>query len=227
MIDLFLIAVIGVTAWCVASEGAWGAALTFLSVLFAGIIAMNYFEPLAEIMSGSLGLGPSWRNRWDFLALILLFIGFIFVFRLGSEQILPVSVEVHPLAYDGVRWFSAVLTGYLTAAILLTALHTAPVPMSYVGFEPERDNLLGMAAPDRQWLGFVQYMTEKPLSRPGNHIFDGAVVRLSNGDLKVIPTFAIRYSSRRGQAAGASAQPAAPPAPAVSPQSGGGNRMPF
>ncbi|MCG6158356.1 CvpA family protein [Rubinisphaera margarita] len=225
MIDLFLIAVIAVTAWCVASEGAWGAALTFLSVLFAGIIAMNYFEPLAEAMSGSLGLGPSWQNRWDFLSLMLLFIGFTFVFRLGSEQILPVAVEVHPLAFDGVRWFAGVMTGYLTAAFILTTLHTAPVPLNYVGFEPERDNLLGMAAPDRQWLGFVQYMTEKPLTRPGNHIFDGAVVRLSNGQEKVIPTFAIRYATRRGQTTGGTTQPTAPPAPAVAPSSG--NRMPF
>src|SRR5690606_35794892 len=41
MIDIFLIAIVAVVTWCVASEGAWGAALTLFSVVFAGLLAMN------------------------------------------------------------------------------------------------------------------------------------------------------------------------------------------
>ena len=52
MIDILMLLILAVVTWCVASEGAWGAGLTFLSVLFAGLFAMNWFEPLADNLSG-------------------------------------------------------------------------------------------------------------------------------------------------------------------------------
>lgn len=198
MIDLFLLAVVGVVTWCVASEGAWGAALSLLGVLFAGLLAMNYFEPLAETMQVALGLGVSWNNRLDFVAMMLLFIGFIFAFRIGSEQIMPNFIHVHPLAHDGVRWVAAAATGYLTMAILLTSLHTAPLPRTFFGFTPERNNFLGMSAPDRQWLGFVQYVTEKSFRNGANgKIFDGSTAIMTDQQEKILPTFIIRYATRR------------------------------
>lgn len=219
MIDLLLLAIVGVVAWCVAAEGAWGAALNFFCVLFAGLLAMNFFEPFAEFLMGSVPLGPAWRNRWDFIALMLLFIGFIFLFRIATERIVPNLLHVHPLAHDGVRWVAGVATGYLTMAILLTALHTANLPRTFFGFEPERNNFLGMAAPDRQWLGFVQYMTEKAYRNgPQGQPFDGTTTTLVDGKQVILPSFAIRYASRRAQGgAGASATetqpvPTGPPA---------------
>jgi hypothetical protein len=58
------------------------------------------------------------------------------------------------------------VTAYTTAAILLTALHTAPLPREFWGFRPERTHVLFDAfAPDREWLGFVQHVTNKPFAR--------------------------------------------------------------
>ena len=51
----------------------------------------------------------------------------------------------------------------MTMAILLTSLHTAPLPREFMAFAPERSNFFG-SAPDRQWLGFTQYVSEKPLA---------------------------------------------------------------
>ncbi|MBL4883711.1 MAG: CvpA family protein [Planctomycetaceae bacterium] len=221
MIDLFLLAVVAVVTWCVASEGAWGAAWTFLSVLFAGLLAMNYFEPLAETIQSTLALGGAWNNRLDFLAMMLLFIGFIFAFRIGSEQIMPILIDVHPLAFDGVRWVAAGATGYLTMAILLTALHTAPMPRTFMGFTPERNNFIGMSAPDRQWLGFVQYVTEKSFRKGVNGpIFDGSTALFSDGKKKILPTFIIRYATRRGMGSLAAVEDLTP-TPAA-PSGGGG-----
>ncbi|MCA8986179.1 MAG: CvpA family protein [Planctomycetaceae bacterium] len=215
MIDLALLAIVGLVAWCVASEGAWGAALALLSTLLAGFLAMNYFEPLADLLAGSLNLGASWRNRWDFIALMGLFIALIFAFRLGTEQIMPTFIHVHPIAHDGVRWAAGIATGYLTMAVILTSLHTSPLPRTFLGFEPERDNLLGMAAPDRQWIGYVQYLTEKSFSRDKTHFFDGSTVRLANNQEVVIPSFTIRYATRRGVGGVGGAAQEAPPAQVV------------
>ncbi len=217
MIDLFLLAVVAVVTWCVAAEGAWGAALTFLSVFFAGLLAMNYFEPLAILLQSTLNLGPAWNNRWDFIAMMLLFIGFIFAFRIGTEQIMPNFIQVHPLAHDGVRWVAGAATGYLTMAILLTSLHTAPLPRNFLGFTPERNNFLGMSAPDRQWLGFVQYATEKSF-RNGEYgqFFDGSTAIFADKQEVVLPTFIIRYATRRSMGDLAAAPPAET-APAATP----------
>ncbi len=216
MIDLFLLAVVAVVTWCVASEGAWGAALTFLSVFFAGLLAMNYFEPLAILLQSTLSLGPAWSNRWDFTAMMLLFIGFIFAFRIGTEQIMPNFIQVHPLAHDGVRWIAGAATGYLTMAILLTSLHTAPLPRNFFGFTPERNNFLGMSAPDRQWLGFVQYATEKSFHKEHGQIFDGSTAVFADKQEVILPTFIIRYATRRSLGAPTTAPQPEQTAPATS-----------
>ena len=36
--------------YALTSEGLWGAALMFFNVLFAGIIAFNFYEPLAALL---------------------------------------------------------------------------------------------------------------------------------------------------------------------------------
>ena len=80
MIDLACLAVVGIVVWCVASEGIWGATQTFLCVLLSGLLAMNYFEPLASFLDGTLG---SYKSYSDIVALVGLFIAFVFALRLG------------------------------------------------------------------------------------------------------------------------------------------------
>jgi hypothetical protein len=222
MIDIACLAVVAVVAWCVASEGIHGAAQTLLCTLIAALLAMNFFEPLASMLDGALG---GWRKYSDIIALVGLFIAFIFALRLGIEQLAPTYIQLQPTLDQFGRWAFAALTGYLTMAFLLTALHTAPLPREFMQFKPERGNFFGMF-PDRQWLGFVQYVTEKPFgwreyqipnTSPPQfvmHAFDGQYMRLgdpSNPYPNTIwPSFVIRYASRRAQIAGGSGGAAAP-----------------
>ena len=234
MIEIACLAVVGVVVWCVASEGIWGAAHTFLCVLLAGLLAMNFFEPLANILDGLLGL--AWKNYSDIVALVGLFTGFIFALRLGAEQLSPTFIQVNPTFDQVGRWVFGVLTGYLTMAILLTALHTAPLPREFLGFKAERANFFGMA-PDRQWLGFVQYVTEKSMGKiiyktntvPAQyvmHAFDGQYQLLGDPTSPypetIWPSFPIRYAMRRSQISGGSTQAAqAAPVQVVPPPAGG------
>ena len=225
MIDIACLIVIGVIVWCVASEGLWGSAHTFLCVLLSGLLAMNYFEPLAGFLDGLLG---GWKGYSDILALVGLFTAFVFGLRLGSEQLSPTFIQL-PSTVDQVgRWVFSALTGYVTMALLLTSLHTAPLPREFMGFKPERANFFGMA-PDRQWLGFTQYVTEKPMGwnmfqdrttkEMVTHGFDGKYEVLGDPTSPfpnaVWPSFPIRYASRRDQLAGS--QAAAPPPVAIQP----------
>lgn len=226
IIDILLLAIVGLVAWCVASDGAWSAGITLLSVLFAGLLAMNFFEPLAN---GIQGAAPGWANEADMVALVGLFIAFVFGFRLASEYLVPTYVYLPNMMHDVARWICGGAAGYITMAFLLTALHTAPLPREFLGFTPERDNLFGIAAPDRQWLGFTQYVSERSLGKfqyvqyrnelkkEAARIFDGPQMVLGDPASPypnlVWPSFPMRYATRREQLAGGGtvSMPTAPP----------------
>ncbi|GIX03879.1 MAG: hypothetical protein KatS3mg113_0885 [Planctomycetaceae bacterium] len=209
MIDTVLAAILIGVAYLSSSDGAWNAGVNFLCALLAGLLAMNFFEPLAIFLTRIV---PEWGSRWDMICLLGLFAGFVYLLRLLSEQLAPVYIPVSALIEQLGRWLFAGLTGYLTMAIVLTALHTTPLPREFWGFRPERANLFNLAAPDRQWLGFVQYVTEHALARydlnvgyrngrPVPHAFDGTFFQLGEPQQPypndIWPSFPIRYATRR------------------------------
>jgi hypothetical protein len=202
MIAGILLLVLVLVTYCVASEGAWGAGLTFLCVLFAALLAMNLFEPAAELLEGALGL--SWRYRVDFVALVGLFTALTFGLRLATERLAPTFIETDGVTHEVGRWGLGLATGYLTMAFLLTALHTAPLPRTvtaagvdeFLGFEAEKGNFLGLY-PDRQWLGFVQHVSRKGLNRGEAYVFDGPEYTVGEHEGRVWPSFPLRYASRR------------------------------
>lgn len=225
MIDLLLLAVLGVVTWCVASEGAWGAGIVFFSVLFSGLLAMNFFEPLAQALEQAV---PAWGYYWDVVSLLGLFTALVFGFRAAADYLMPTYIEVHAVMHNIVRWLFAAATGYLVVAILLTSLHTAPLPRSFLGFDPGpgRKQFFGLA-PDTTWLGFTQYVTTYSLGGSGGG-FDAATFERIPGKPDTRTTFSsfpIRYATRRsayhtGVAAATTTAPgggtAAPP-PTVAP----------
>jgi hypothetical protein len=237
LIDLILLAVLGGVTWMVSNDGAWSAGCTFVCTILAGLLAMNFFEPLSILLTGAM---QEWAYRWDMVALVGLFVGFVFLFRVLSERIVPTYIQVPAMVDQGGRWAFALATGYVTMAFLLTAVHTAPLPREFLGFRPERPNFFGVA-PDRQWLGFTQYVTEKSFARfdrnigigasnkPLPHAFDAEYIPIPLGDGStyantIFPSFPIRYAMRRGGAPVAAAPAAVqPPRPApVQPTPGGG-----
>ena len=210
MIDLILIAIVGGVTWCVASEGAWGAAITALAVIVSGLLAMSLFESVAGFLQGTLAGSYTWQHRWDVIALVGLFAGGVFLMRAAVEKLMPVDLEVQGMVFDVARWGCGFIAGYTTMAFLLTALHTAPLPREFLGFTPEperRGGPLGGLAPDFQWLGFVHYVTEKAFRKGGGTgpIWDGPEFAVAPGAIgepgaiKVWPSFPIRYASRRAQ----------------------------
>ncbi|MBI1346829.1 CvpA family protein [bacterium] len=221
MIDVVMIGVLAGVTWFVASEGAWSAGVTFLSVILAGLVAMNFFEPAAILLSRSL---PGWDDRFDVIALLGLFAGGVFLLRMLGERVAPSYIQVHAMVDQVGRWAFGLGTGYVTMAILLTALHTAPVSREILGFTPERANVFGLA-PDSQWLGFTQYVSEHALARhdvgvylgapPGTpHGFDAPYFQVGDPakplDNTFWSSFPIRYAMRRERIAGGGAAPAAP-----------------
>lgn len=228
MIEIACLIVVGVVTYMVATDGIWPAAQTFLCTLLAGLIAMNFFEPLAIQLKAFL---PD--IYCDFVALVGLFIALVFGLRMGGEQIAPSYIQIIPTVDSIGRWFFGAATGYLTMAFLLTALHTAPLSRDFMGFQPERANFFG-DAPDRRWLGFVQYVSEKPFATyVRSNVKGGFLPRIFDGYIEVVgdpakpysyrdasgsdvpqivwPSFPIRYAARRDRYT--TNQPLTPPPP--------------
>jgi hypothetical protein len=214
MIDILLVVILGVVTWCVASEGLVGATQICIIVILSGLLAMNFFEPFAGLLEATL---PGSAGKWaDLVALLGLFGGLTFLLRLLAERVGPGFPDAPKLLYEGGRWGAAFLTGYIAMAIMCTAIHTAPVSRDFWGFTPERANLFGVMAPDRQWLGFTQYVSEKSLSKWGTpNIFDGTQTTMGNASdpyaNKVWSSFPIRYATRRDRLSAASAPQRAKP----------------
>ena len=224
VIGAILVLIVAGVTWCVAGEGAWGSVLTFLSVLFAGLLAMNFFEPLANLLDNNIG--SSVQDYSDLVAFLGLFALFTFLLRLATDNISPTEIDLDGRVQQVARWLFGAATGYTTMAILLTALHTAPLPRNFLGFKPERANFFDISAPDRQWLAFTQHVSEKVL--PTGKIFDGPKYAMppDGTDQRIWPSFPIRYAMRRqdygsgrkpasvGAVAPAPGAPAGPSAPA-------------
>ncbi|NNJ26172.1 CvpA family protein [Alienimonas chondri] len=232
MIDLLLLAVWAGVTYFVASDGAIGAVTTFFSVVLSGLLAMNFFEPLAGFLEGPLG------ERADVIALLGLFAAIVTGMRLACEQIAPRMLELPTAVYHGLRWVFGAASGYVTMAILLVALHVSPLPRTFLGFAPERGfskpggNLFDVDAPDRRWLAFTRYVSLKPMAKGGRHkLVDGNGVLLntlsgfdnntaygwgavtsdgSHAATRSMPSFVIRYADRRQMGAGAAAVVVAP-----------------
>lgn len=224
IISVILLVIVAAVAYFASNEGAWGAALIFLSVLFSGLLAMNFFEPLAAALDGSMG------KHADFVALMGLFIVSVLLMRLFADYLAPTQIELPGLVYDIGRFGFGAAAGYITMAFMLTAVHTAPVPREFLDFTPERMNLFDVHAPDRAWLGFTQHVSEKMMG--SKVVFDGPKYKMPGmSQPNAWPSFTIRYAARREAAAGRpagaagptmNAGPAANDQPATKPPSGGG-----
>ncbi len=217
VIDILLLGIVGLLTYLVAQDGPWNAILTFFAVIFGGLLAMNFFEPLAALISKQI---PSMEPRADIICLLGLFALFVFLIRLGLEHLSPSNPELPDIAYKIGQWGFGLATGYVTMAIILTSLHTAPLPRKFLGFTPERPNFLGVSRPDVQWLGFTQHVTEhvfarRFIDRQKNEVafrnFDGLRHQFpGERESEYLPTFIIRYATRRQRLSGQAPSSAAP-----------------
>src|SRR4051795_9629431 len=80
--------ILGMT-YALSSEGLGGAALMFFNVLFAGIIAFNFYEPLAALIDKT---GVNWGMS-DPIFLILLSDVAVLILRLTTETLAPSMVR--------------------------------------------------------------------------------------------------------------------------------------
>lgn len=155
IVNLVIVGLIAGLTWALTSEGLWGSVLMFFNVLFGGLIAFNFYEPLAKLLDGT---GIGWGFS-DTLCLLGLFIIATFLLRLITESLAPAMVRFPSIVYQLGRLVFGFGGAVMTVAILLVAFETAPVHKKIFGvIDFKTKPPFGMAL-DRKWLGFVQYTT--------------------------------------------------------------------
>src|SRR5438270_11838323 len=88
--DVVVAFLILLMTYAISSEGLWGACLMFFNVLFGGLIAFNFYEPLAKLLADNVSLLAGFA---DTLCLLVLFIASTFILRLTTESLAPAMVR--------------------------------------------------------------------------------------------------------------------------------------
>ncbi|HWT81300.1 MAG TPA: hypothetical protein VN648_21110 [Candidatus Methylomirabilis sp.] len=162
--DLVMAFLILLMTYALSSEGLWGAALMFFNVVFGGLIAFNFYEPLARLID-STGIGWGFS---DTLSLLSIFCVSVMLLRMTTETLAPAMVRFPVPVYHAGRVFFALATSLVTMAILVLAFHTAPVHKKIFGaIDYKYKPPFGIGL-DHQWLGFFQYTTGMIFARYGS-----------------------------------------------------------
>jgi hypothetical protein len=147
--------ILGMT-YALSSEGLWGACLMFFNVVFGGLIAFNFYEPLAKLLAENV---PFLAGHADSICLLGLFLVATLLLRLTTETLAPAMVRFPTPIYHLGRLGFGLACGALTVAILLLGFETAAVHKKVFGVIDYKALVpFGMGI-ERQWLAFFQYTT--------------------------------------------------------------------
>jgi hypothetical protein len=161
--SVIIVALTLLLAYALTSEGLWGAALMFFNVLFGGMIAFNFYEPLAAMLDRT---GINWGFS-DTLCMLGLFCVSVLLLRMTTETVAPAMVKFPTAVYHAGRLIFGLAGAVVTMAIVLLAFHAAPVHQKVFGVvKYDTKPPFGMGF-DHQWLGFFQYETGAVFARFG------------------------------------------------------------
>lgn len=185
-LNVLLLAIFFVVAALLYGSGLWSNTITLVNVLTAGLLATNYYEPLATWLDKQ---EPRLTFAYDFLALWLIFALSFSLLRVVTDKVSTIKVKFFkPVEVAGsvlmAAWVSWVFLCFATMT-----LHTAPLSRNFFlgGFQelPE-SKMMFRAAPDRKWLSWVHRQSQGSFSR-----MQGTVPFDPRGD------FILRYGNRR------------------------------
>ncbi len=187
ILPLLMIVVLAACVGVLFPEGLWSNLIRLVNVVTAALIAMSFWEPLARWLEGLNDWFASITYYLDFLSLWILFGVSMLVMRIATDMISRVKVRFLKVVDRVGSTFFALCVGWIMVCFIMATLHTAPLAPNFLwgGFDPSRKMMMGLA-PDRQWLGFVQYASKGPFARSEPVAFDAD------------NQFMAKYNNRRG-----------------------------
>jgi hypothetical protein len=164
----------GILAYAFWREGPLTAFAACVNVLLAGVLALNFWEPIAD------ALDPAFADTFaegieDGLAMMLIFLPLLMLMRWITNSLASTHMEYPPALYRGGAVVGGLLAGYLVAGFLACVIQTLPLQRDFLGFEPYKP---GISHPARKilpadlvWLSMMHRLSGAGLSG-GDERFD-------------------------------------------------------
>jgi hypothetical protein len=148
-------------------EGLFTAATMCINVIFAGLIAFNFWEPLANLLDSSFQ-GTILAGYEDAFVLVGLFCVSLGLLRLVTHTLANAVVDFDAVAQQGGGVLFGLLTGYLVSGFMACVLQTLPWHENFMAFEwdaAKRESpFQRIFPPDRVWLAMMRRAGAYPLS---------------------------------------------------------------
>jgi hypothetical protein len=175
MLGILTIGIMLVVAYAHTREGFFSAFCMLINTFIAGLVAFNFWEPIANAIEASLQRSVL-EGFEDFILIIALFCLTLGLLRAVTNNLNANVVELEPLVNQIGGGVIGFINGYLTTGFLICALQTLPWYQNFLGFEPYNDNEPGIRRifpPDRVWLALMHRASETCLSGDeGAAVFD-------------------------------------------------------
>jgi uncharacterized membrane protein required for colicin V production len=155
--------ILGMT-YALASEGLWGAALMFFNALFAAMITLNFYEPLAQVIGTNVTFLSGYA---DALCILLIFTVSLLLMRLLTELLAPSMVRFPKPLYHIGRLGFALGGSLVTMGVMLLALDASPVNRKILGSMDHQSQPFFKVRLDKEVLAFFQYSTGQIFSGSG------------------------------------------------------------
>jgi hypothetical protein len=150
LLGLLTIVIMLAVGYAYLREGLFTAFVMFCNVFLAGLVAINFWEPLANLLDPALG------GYEDILCLMALFCLTLGLLRVATNSLSSTQVDFPQALQRGGGVVFGLATGYLVSGFLVCALQTLPWHEEFMGFSGQYDsneNVLRSYLPaDRVWL---------------------------------------------------------------------------
>ena len=174
MLTGLLLAIFLITSAMLFAKGSlWDNLWAWINVILAGMLATNYFEPLAEFCESSISSNYHWY--WDQLSFWFIYCVAVTMLRMFCEAFSPVRIKFRvPVEMAGKAVF-ALLAGWTLMCISAFTLHMSATEMTAWGGafmeKPDDETLFGS---DVLWMAFAHKMSgpDGPISIDDAHQFD-------------------------------------------------------
>jgi hypothetical protein len=167
LLGLLTVLIMAVVTYAFWREGPLNAFAMCVNVILAGVLAFNFWEPIADLLEPAFS-DMFAKGTEDGLAMMLVFLPALMLFRWLTNSLAPTHMEFPPILYRGGAVVCGLVTGYLLAGFLVCVLQTLPLPTDFLGFghyKPgDSPTLRKVLPPDLVWLAMMHRLSGAGLS---------------------------------------------------------------
>ncbi len=144
-------------------EGLFTSVIILVNVVLSGLLAFNFWEPLATLIDPMLQ-GGFLDGYQDFVLLLGLFCGALALLRVATNNMANYQIEFPAVAQQFGGAAVGLLSGYLVSGFLICLLETIPWHQNFVDYQPRNPGERQFFPADRVWLSLMRHAGAFPFA---------------------------------------------------------------